>query len=253
MLGHQRHARERRRRSKRISGLDEPLARAARHVLRRRRSRWTSANRSSSRRGAGGHRRPDPAEPLSDPGSVFVALVIAVPLGIISAARRNRLGRPRDPAAEHGHVRDADVLARADARAAALSLKLDLLPVSGYGEGLVGVLRSLTLPALDAQPVPRADADQNAACQPDRRTPRRLRGRGAGTRLLAGSRRRQARACATRSSHSSPCCRSTSASCSASRSSSRTSSRSPGSAPCSSSRCSPATTRSSRRSCSSSG
>jgi peptide/nickel transport system permease protein len=79
--------------------------------------------------------------------SVFVALVIAVPLGIISATRRNRLG-------DHG-IRLLTMVTFAMPTfwlalmlVQLLSLKLDLLPVSGYGEGLVGVLRSLTLPAL---------------------------------------------------------------------------------------------------------
>ena len=79
--------------------------------------------------------------------SVFVALVIAVPLGIISATRRNRFG-------DHG-IRLLTMVTFAMPTfwlalmlVQLLSLKLDLLPVSGYGEGLVGVLRSLTLPAL---------------------------------------------------------------------------------------------------------
>ena len=76
-----------------------------------------------------------------------MALVIAVPLGIISATRRNRLG-------DHG-IRLLTMVTFAMPTfwlalmlVQLLSLKLDLLPVSGYGEGLVGVLRSLTLPAL---------------------------------------------------------------------------------------------------------
>ena len=71
--------------------------------------------------------------------SVFVALVISVPLGIISATRRNRLG-------DHG-IRLLTMVTFAMPTfwlalmlVQLLSLKLDLLPVSGYGEGLVGVL-----------------------------------------------------------------------------------------------------------------
>lgn len=79
--------------------------------------------------------------------SVFVALLVSVPLGIISAARRNRL-------ADHV-VRVMSMVTFAMPSfwlglmlALLISLKLGFLPVSGYGEGLVDVLRSLTLPAL---------------------------------------------------------------------------------------------------------
>jgi peptide/nickel transport system permease protein len=79
--------------------------------------------------------------------SVFVALLIAVPLGILSAAKRNRL-------VDHV-VRLLTMVTFAMPTfwlglmlALLISLKLDLLPVSGYGEGVVGVLRSLTLPSI---------------------------------------------------------------------------------------------------------
>ena len=79
--------------------------------------------------------------------SVFVALVLALPLGILSADKRNR-------AADHV-VRLLTMVTFAMPTfwlglmlALLVSLKLDLLPVSGYGEGVVGVLKSLVLPAL---------------------------------------------------------------------------------------------------------
>lgn len=79
--------------------------------------------------------------------SVVVSLVIAVPLGILSAVRRNRL-------ADHV-IRLVSMTTFAMPSfwlglmlALLVSLKLGWLPVSGYGDGLVGVLRSLTLPAL---------------------------------------------------------------------------------------------------------
>jgi peptide/nickel transport system permease protein len=79
--------------------------------------------------------------------SVFVALCLAVPLGILSAAKRNR-------AADHV-VRLLTMVTFAMPTfwlglmlALLISLKLDLLPVSGYGSGVVGVLRSLTLPSI---------------------------------------------------------------------------------------------------------
>jgi peptide/nickel transport system permease protein len=79
--------------------------------------------------------------------SVFVALALAFPLGILSAVRRNR---PADHA-----VRLLSMVTFAMPTfwlglmlALLVGLKLDWLPVSGYGEGVVGVLRSLTLPAI---------------------------------------------------------------------------------------------------------
>jgi peptide/nickel transport system permease protein len=79
--------------------------------------------------------------------SVFVALVLALPLGILSAAKRNR-------SADHV-VRLVTMITFAMPSfwlglmlALLISLQLDLLPVSGYGEGAVGILRSLTLPSL---------------------------------------------------------------------------------------------------------
>jgi peptide/nickel transport system permease protein len=79
--------------------------------------------------------------------SIFVALVLAFPLGILSAVRRNR---PADHA-----VRLLSMVTFAMPTfwlglmlALLVGLKLGWLPVSGYGEGVVGVLRSLTLPAI---------------------------------------------------------------------------------------------------------
>ena len=80
-------------------------------------------------------------------GAVIVAILIAVPLGILSAVRRNQ-------AADHV-VRLVSIVAFAMPTfwlglmlALFLGLKLDLLPVSGYGEGVFGILESLTLPWL---------------------------------------------------------------------------------------------------------
>ena len=79
--------------------------------------------------------------------SVLVALVLAFPLGILSAVKRNR---PPDHA-----VRLLTMVAFAMPTfwlglmlILLLSLKLGVLPSSGYGEGFVGILRSLALPAI---------------------------------------------------------------------------------------------------------
>lgn len=79
--------------------------------------------------------------------SVLISIVIAVPLAIASALRRNR---PVD----HG-IRLFSMLTFAMPSFLLglllilfFSLQLELLPTSGYGEGFGGHLRSLTLPAL---------------------------------------------------------------------------------------------------------
>lgn len=79
--------------------------------------------------------------------SVVIAILIAVPLAIVSALRRNR-------PADHG-IRLFTMLTFAMPSFLLglllilfFSLELELLPTSGYGEGFVGHLRSLTLPAL---------------------------------------------------------------------------------------------------------
>jgi peptide/nickel transport system permease protein len=79
--------------------------------------------------------------------AVLISIVIAVPLAIASARRRNR---PLD----HG-IRLFSTLTFAMPSFLLglllilfFSLKLELLPTSGYGEGFTGHLRSLTLPAL---------------------------------------------------------------------------------------------------------
>jgi peptide/nickel transport system permease protein len=79
--------------------------------------------------------------------SVLVALVLAFPLGILSAVRRNK------PADHATRLLSMVVFAMPSfwlglMLALLFGLKLDWLPVSGYGEGFVGVLRSLALPAL---------------------------------------------------------------------------------------------------------
>lgn len=78
-------------------------------------------------------------------GAVLVAVLLAVPLGVYSALRRNH---PADHA-----VRLLSMVAFAMPTfwlgimlALLLGLKLDLLPVSGYDDGVVGVLESLALP-----------------------------------------------------------------------------------------------------------
>jgi peptide/nickel transport system permease protein len=79
--------------------------------------------------------------------SVLISIVIAVPLAIASALRRNR---PVD----HG-IRLFSMLTFAMPSfllglllILLFSLQLELLPTSGYGDGFGGHLRSLTLPAL---------------------------------------------------------------------------------------------------------
>ncbi|HVQ57360.1 MAG TPA: ABC transporter permease [Solirubrobacterales bacterium] len=79
--------------------------------------------------------------------SVAIAIVVAVPLAVISALRRNR-------AADHG-IRLFSMVTFAMPSfllglllILAFSLNLGWLPTSGYGEGFVGHLRSLTLPAI---------------------------------------------------------------------------------------------------------
>jgi peptide/nickel transport system permease protein len=78
---------------------------------------------------------------------VLVALVVAFPLGILSAVKRNR---PSDHA-----VRLLTMVAFAMPTfwlglmfILLFSLKLGVLPSAGYGEGLGGILRSLALPAI---------------------------------------------------------------------------------------------------------
>ncbi len=78
-------------------------------------------------------------------GAVLVAILIALPLGIVSAVRRNQ-------AADHT-VRMVSIVAFAMPTfwlglmlALLIGLELDLLPVSGYGEGAVAVVESLILP-----------------------------------------------------------------------------------------------------------
>lgn len=78
--------------------------------------------------------------------AVFIAIVVAVPLAVISALRRNR-------AADHGIRLFSMVTFAMPSFLLGLililifSLNLGWLPTSGYGEGFVGHLRSLTLPA----------------------------------------------------------------------------------------------------------
>ena len=80
-------------------------------------------------------------------GAVAVAVLLAVPFGILSAVHRNH-------AADHV-VRLVSIIAFAMPTfwlglmlALLLGLKLDLLPVSGYGDGIFAVFESLTLPWL---------------------------------------------------------------------------------------------------------
>jgi peptide/nickel transport system permease protein len=79
--------------------------------------------------------------------SVVIAILIAVPLAMLSALRRNR-------AADHAIRLFSMVTFAMPSFLLGLllilffSLKLGALPTSGYGDGLVGHLRSLTLPAL---------------------------------------------------------------------------------------------------------
>ena len=79
--------------------------------------------------------------------AVLISIVIAVPLAIASALRRNR---PVD----HGIRLFSTITFAMPSFLLGLllilffSLELELLPTSGYGEGFTGHLRSLTLPAL---------------------------------------------------------------------------------------------------------
>ena len=79
--------------------------------------------------------------------SVVIAIAVAVPLAVVSALRRNR-------AADHGIRLFSMVTFAMPSFLLGLllilifSLNLGWLPTSGYGEGFVGHLRSLTLPAL---------------------------------------------------------------------------------------------------------
>jgi len=79
--------------------------------------------------------------------SVVVALALAVPLGLLSAAKQNRT-------ADHV-IRLLTMVTFAMPSfwlglmlVLLISLKLGLLPVSGYGSGFDGVLRSLVLPSI---------------------------------------------------------------------------------------------------------
>jgi len=79
--------------------------------------------------------------------SVLIAIVVAVPLAVLSALRRNRL-------ADHVIRLFSMVTFAMPSFLLGLllillfSLNLGWLPTSGYGDGFVGHLRSLTLPAL---------------------------------------------------------------------------------------------------------
>ena len=79
--------------------------------------------------------------------STLIALIVAVPLGIVSALRRNR-------SADH-LIRLLTLVAFAMPAfwlglilIRNLSLKLGLFPVAGYGEGFFDIVHHLTLPAL---------------------------------------------------------------------------------------------------------
>lgn len=79
--------------------------------------------------------------------ATLIGIVLALPLGIVSALRRNR-------AADHG-IRLLTLVAFAMPSfwlglllIRTFSLDLGLFPVSGYGSGFFGHVRSLTLPAL---------------------------------------------------------------------------------------------------------
>jgi len=79
--------------------------------------------------------------------ATLIALVFAVPLGIVSALRRNRL-------ADHS-IRILTLMGFAMPSfwlglilIRKLSLDLGVFPVSGYGEGFFGHVRSLTLPSV---------------------------------------------------------------------------------------------------------
>jgi peptide/nickel transport system permease protein len=79
--------------------------------------------------------------------SVTIAVLVAVPLAVISALRRNR-------AADHViRLLSTITFAMPSFLLGLLlilffSLKLGWLPTAGYGEGFIGHLRSLTLPAI---------------------------------------------------------------------------------------------------------
>ena len=83
-----------------------------------------------------------------------ISLLVAVPLGVFSALYRNR-------PADHGIRVVATVgLAMPSFWFGLLlveifSLHLQLLPVSGYGSGFFGHLKSLTLPAITRRHLPR--------------------------------------------------------------------------------------------------
>ncbi len=79
--------------------------------------------------------------------SVLISIVVAVPLAVASARRRNR-------AADHA-IRFFTMFTFAMPSfllglllILIFSLNLELLPTSGYGNGFIGHLRSLTLPAI---------------------------------------------------------------------------------------------------------
>jgi peptide/nickel transport system permease protein len=79
--------------------------------------------------------------------SVLISIVVAVPLAIVSALRRNR---PTDHAIR---VFSMFTFAMPQFLLGVLlilifSLRLGVLPSSGYGQGFVGHVRSLTLPAI---------------------------------------------------------------------------------------------------------
>ena len=79
--------------------------------------------------------------------SVVISIVIAVPLAVLSALRRNR------PADHVIRLFSTVTFAMPSFLLGLLlilffSLKLGWLPTAGYGDGFVGHLRSLTLPAI---------------------------------------------------------------------------------------------------------
>lgn len=79
--------------------------------------------------------------------SVAIAIIVAIPLAIVSALRRNR------PADHAIRLFSTVTFAMPSFLLGLLlslffSLKLGWLPTAGYGDGFVGHLRSLTLPAI---------------------------------------------------------------------------------------------------------